>query len=155
MQGAYNAIKNETGEKLIDSFLFENNQCKILIHWMRKVFTYLVRIYHNKQDKFYTKNAGLGSLCTNAMKQYLNELFAPLKEKLFEAVNNMIKDDRDSNVVARYKIKNLLRIFEEVDMKNPDLNKEQDNLYWTGEPTLGILNEWFNQRFIIFVHIYI
>lgn len=147
MQDSLQQIKNEEDERLVDAFLRENSQCKILIHWMRKVFTYL--------DKFYTKNQNLGSLCTNAMKVYMNKLFLPLKDKLFTAVNNLIQDDRDCNVVERYKIKNLLRIFEEVDMKNPDLNKEGDNLFWTGEQTYGILNEWFNSRFLSFTENYI
>jgi hypothetical protein len=140
MEDAYNTLKNEEGERLIDAYLRENDQCKILIHWMRKVFTYL--------DKFYTKNQNLGSLCTNAMKTYFNKLFKPMKEQLFAAVNKMIEDDRDCNVVGRYKIKNLLRIFEEVDMKNPDLNKEGDNLFWSGEPQLLVLNEWFDKKFL-------
>jgi cullin-4 len=139
MTDAYNNLKTEEGERLIDAYLKENEQCKILIHWMRKVFTYL--------DKFYTKNQNLGSLCTNAMKIYFNKLFKPLKDQLSDALNKMIEDDRDCNVVARYKIKNLLRIFEEVDMKNPDLNKVEDNLFWTGEPTNFVLNEWFEKKF--------
>jgi hypothetical protein len=103
MTDALHTIKNEDGEALIDAFLKENTQSKILIHWMRKVFTYL--------DKFYTKNSNLGSLCTNAMRIYFNYLFTPLREKLFVAVNFLIQDDRDCNVVQRYKIKNILRIF--------------------------------------------
>jgi hypothetical protein len=87
------------------------------------------------------------------MNAYYVEMFTPLKNKLFEAVNNMIKDDRDCIVVARYKIKHLLQVFEEIDMKNPELIKEGDNLYWVGSPTLGILTEWFNERFVSFVNI--
>jgi hypothetical protein len=42
MKEAYEAIKFEEGESLLDSFIRENTQSKILIHWMRRVFTYLV-----------------------------------------------------------------------------------------------------------------
>jgi hypothetical protein len=42
MQEAYNNIKIDDGEALVDSFLKENTKCKILTHWMKKVFTYLV-----------------------------------------------------------------------------------------------------------------
>ncbi len=42
MKEAYDNIKIDDGEALVDSFLKENTKCKILIHWMRKVFTYLV-----------------------------------------------------------------------------------------------------------------
>jgi hypothetical protein len=53
------------GEGLIDLFLRENIQTKILTHWMKKIFTYL--------DKFYTKNtqtAPIGSLFQNGLKIY-------------------------------------------------------------------------------------
>jgi hypothetical protein len=44
MSDAYENIKFEEGERLIDSFIKENTQSKILTHWMRKVFTYLVLV---------------------------------------------------------------------------------------------------------------
>jgi len=55
----------QKGETLIDLFLRENIQTKILIHWMKKIFTYL--------DKFYTKNnptTPIGSLFQNGLKIY-------------------------------------------------------------------------------------
>lgn len=137
MEEAYEIIKTEQNEKLIDAFLRENTQCNILIHWMRKVFVYL--------DKFYVKTNNIGTLHTNAMKIYERILFLQLKEKLFEAVNKMIEDDRDCKLVDRNKIKKMLKIIEEVDLKNPVLNKVEDNLFWTGEQTNGHLNEWFNK----------
>ena len=69
---------------------------------MRKVFTYL--------DKFCTKNANIGTLCSNGLKMYLNELFVPLKKNLFEAVDKMIESDRNCDIVDRSKIKNILRV---------------------------------------------
>jgi hypothetical protein len=42
MRDALKILKGEEGERLVDAFIRENGQCKILIHWMRKVFTYLV-----------------------------------------------------------------------------------------------------------------
>jgi hypothetical protein len=106
------------------------------------------------KDKFYTKNNNLGSLFANAMMVYFKEMFTPLKIMLFDAVNTMIKDDRDCIVVPRYKIKHLLQIIEEIDMKNPELIKEGDNLYWIGTPSLGVLSEWFNERFFSFVYFF-
>ena len=65
MTDARKSMSSENGEKLIDMFLKENIQTKILTHWMRKIFTYL--------DKFYTKNAQtapIGSLFLNGLKLY-------------------------------------------------------------------------------------
>ncbi len=63
-------MASETGEKLIDMFLKENIQTKILTHWMRKIFTYL--------DKFYTKNtqtSPIGSLFQNGLKIYKEKVY--------------------------------------------------------------------------------
>jgi hypothetical protein len=38
-------------------------------------------------------------------------------------------------------------------MKNPELNKRGDELFWTGEFTNTSLNEWFNNEFIKDVYI--
>ncbi len=140
-------IKTEEGEALIDAFIREYNQAKILIHWMRKVFTYL--------DKFYTKNQSIGSLCTNAMNELHDILFQPLMDRLFTVVTNIIKEDRDGMVVQRYKIKNILRIFEDIDMKNPDLVKTKDDLYWTGTHVFGVINNWFKDHFLVATELYI
>jgi hypothetical protein len=89
------------------------------------------------------------------MKIYEKEMYLPLKEKLYDAVNEMIKDDRDGKVVPRYKIRNTLRIFEEVDINNPELNKQGENIWWSGQTTNNYLNEWFNPKFIKMVIILI
>jgi hypothetical protein len=39
----------------------------------------------------------------------------------------------------------MLKIIEEVDLKNPVLNKVEESLFWTGEQTNAYLNEWFNK----------
>lgn len=147
MLDSLRTMKNEKGERLVDMFLRENGQCKILIHWMRKVFTYL--------DKFYTKNSNIGSLCANAMRLYYESFFLPLKIPLFQAVNGLIESQRNCMPIDTYKIKSLLTIFEEIDMKNPELCKQGDNIYWVGESTLGVLNEWFKQNFITVTDVYI
>jgi hypothetical protein len=132
-------MKKEHGERLVDSFLFQYNQCRILIYWMRKIFSYL--------DILYTKIKNIGTLYEIAMKTLDEYLFRPLKDKLFDSVIKMIEDDRDCAVVHRFKIKNLLRAFEEIDMKNADLIKTNEEFLWKGRPTYYILREWF-EKFI-------
>lgn len=132
-------IASETDEQLIDDFLKENQKCYILIYWMKRIFTYL--------DKFYTKNKNVGTLCTNAMKIYQEKMFIPVKEKLYSAVNKLIKEDRDCNVIYRYKIKNVLRIIEDVDLKNPEIAKDNDRLFWTGDSVNEFIKEWYNKFF--------
>lgn len=132
-------IASETDEQLIDDFLKENQKCYILIYWMKRIFTYL--------DKFYTKNKNVGTLCANAMKIYQEKMFIPVKEKLYRAVNKLIKEDRDCNVIYRYKIKNVLKIIEEVDLKNPEIAKDNDRFFWSGESINEFIKEWYTKFF--------
>ena len=93
------------------------------------------------------KNIEKGTLYSNALTVYQTDLFNPLKEKLYVIATNMIRDDRLCKVVQRYKIKNLLKIFEEIDLKKAELIKEGDELVWKGEPTLIVINEYMTKQF--------
>lgn len=90
------------------------------------------------------KNIDNGSLYANALKLYNNSFFHPLKEKLFKASISMIRDDRQNKVVERAKIKNLIKIFEELDLKKAELSKVGNELVWVGEITLKIAQEYVN-----------
>jgi len=139
VESAAKRIKNLSDDKLLDEFILENEKCNQLIYWMKRIFTYL--------DKFYTKNKQKGSLCTNGLKIYREVMFVPLKEKLFKIVNNLIKNDRNCNISFRYKIKTLLKIFEEIDYHEPNIVKEKDKLKWEGQNKNVFIDEWFNSYF--------
>ena len=136
---AYNKIKSSTDDKLVNDFLDEYLKCSQLIYWMKRIFVYL--------DKFYTKNRNKGTLVTNGLQIYKDRMFVPLKEKLYEQVNKMIKEDRNNYVLYRFEIKNILRIIEEVDMIKPDIIKENEKLSWTGEHKNGFITDWFDNYF--------
>jgi hypothetical protein len=136
---AYNKIRTSTDEKLVNDFLDENSKCTQLIYWMKRIFIYL--------DKFYTKNKNKGSLVTNGLQIYKDKMFIPLKEKLYEQVNKMIKEDRNNSVIYRFEIKNILRIIEEVDMNKPDIVKENEKLSWSGEHKNQFITDWFDNYF--------
>lgn len=136
---AYKKIASKHDEELVDAFLVENDKCNILNYWMKRIFTYL--------DKFFTKNKNLGTLSDNSLKIYREKFFIPLKNKLYDAVNKLIKEDRECNVIYRHKIKNVLKIIEEIDLKEPEIVKEGDKLLWTGSHEDAFIREWFNGSF--------
>lgn len=139
VKSAYSRISTLINEELIDSFLAENEKCNILNYWMKRIFTYL--------DKFFTKNKNKGSLSLNSLRIFKNYLFIPLKEKLYDAINKLIREDRECNVVYRYKIKNILNIMEDIDIKNPEIIKEQNKILWKGDPDYSHIKEWFYGSF--------
>ena len=109
-------------EKFVDSYLEEHRKCDILMYWMKRIFSYL--------DKFHTKNKGTGTLSENSMKRYNELIFKNAKQKLFKAVNELIKKDRDCNMEDKYKIKTLMKIIEQVDYRKPEISKNGDHYEW-------------------------
>lgn len=91
------------------------------------------------------KNVDKSSLFQNALKCYHDTMFVPLKEKLFKVSINMIRDDRLNKVVEKFKIKNLIKIFEEMDLKDAELMKKNDELIWAGKPELKIADDYITR----------
>lgn len=91
------------------------------------------------------KNVDKSSLFQNALKCYHDKMFIPLKEKLFKVSINMIRDDRLNKVVEKFKIKNLIKIFEEMDLNNAELMKKNDDLIWVGKQELKIADEYITK----------
>ena len=130
----------QKGENLIEMFINEYEDSKILIYWMRNIFIPL--------DNFYTKSSVIGTLCYNSLKLCYSELFFNSKSELFGTLNKMIESDRNNEVIDRSKLKKLFRIFEEIDMKKPELKKKCDGtLQWIGEETKDALKDWFKKQF--------
>lgn len=138
----------EPQETLLEAFLRENEKIKILIHWMRKVFNYL--------DKFYTTQSKTGTLFENALKSFSVCLFFPLKNNIINSLNTIINDHRDGKAVDVMKIVRTLKVFKQVDLNNPILNKVGDEFEWSGNQknTKGVLKDWFFSSFLISTELY-
>jgi len=67
----------------------------------------------------------------------------PFKVDLFKAINKMIRDDRECQVVDRTKIMKMLKILEDLDIKVPELNRTNEGYFWSGESTNVVMKEWF------------
>ena len=94
------------------------------------------------------KNTEKGSLFANALLLYSKAMFEPLQQKLFNVTISMIRDDRLNKVVTRSKIKDLIKIFEEIDFDSAKLEKEGDELIWTGTPNLKKATEFVERHLI-------
>ena len=66
-----------------------------------------------------------------------------MKTDIFKAINNMIRQDRDCQIVDRTKIKKMLKILEDVDIKLPELNRANEEYFWSGDSTYVVMKEWF------------
>lgn len=88
------------------------------------------------------KNVDKSSLFQNALRAYHDTMFVALKEKLFKVTINMLREDRQNKVVEKFKIKNLIKVFEEMDLSNAELIKKGDELIWVGKPELKIADDY-------------
>ena len=132
-----NLIKAKSEEDVIDAFIEETDKCKILIHWMRKVFCYL--------DKFSNKNNKVANLFATGLKLYHNKFFKPIKEKIIIATNNLFDQHRNGVNIEPKKINDIMNIITYIDYASPVLNKSSEgSLFWTGNFKGEVLDEWFS-----------
>jgi hypothetical protein len=94
------------------------------------------------------KNTEKGSLFGTALHLYARIMLEPLQQRLFNVTISMIRDDRLNKVVTRSKIKDLIKVFEEIDLDCAKLDKEGDDLIWTGTQNLKKASD-FVERFLI------
>ena len=125
IEECFKKIKKKSNIQLIDSFIKCTENINFLIYWMNRIFTYL--------DRFYTKAKNKDSLYKNAINLYKFHFFEPIQKEIFIEVNKLIKEDRSGNEESRPKIKIILKVINDLDLFNPRMIKENNNLLWTGE----------------------
>ena len=111
-------------------------------------------------DRFYTKAKDKVTLAHNAMNLYKELYFNPLKDDIYKELNNLIKQDKNGNTESRNKIKSIMRILKDIDMKKPRafnkenphiivLSPEKNSFYDKKEEeyTYYYQNEWYEKYF--------
>lgn len=133
-------VRFTSAEDLIDDFLQENHKCNLLIYWMKRVFSHL--------DKYIVRDKTRMTLALAGMTQFKTIIYNSLKDKVLNAINMLIKEDRDCNVIYRFKIKNTLKIIENLDLlEDIEIIKENDVIKWSGKSKLIELNYWYSNYF--------
>ena len=141
-------IKRVSNNELIDDFIRTTENINFLIYWMIRIFTYL--------DRFYTRSKNKNSLAKNALDLHRDHYFNQIEEKIEKEVNKLIKEDRNCNIESRSKIKIILSIINDLDLKNPKIIKENNKFCWINQKIEGRENEkidyiyarkWFDNYF--------
>ena len=125
IEESYKKISKKSNTHLIDSFIKQTENINFVIYWMNRIFTYL--------DRFYTKAKQKNSLSKNSLEFYRDCLFVHLQDDIYKEVNKLIKEDRYCNKESRPKIKIILKIINDLDLSNPKIIKERNNITWTEE----------------------
>ncbi len=126
-------VEKESKINLIDSVIKHTQNINILTYWMNRIFTYL--------DRFYTKAKNKQSLSKNALDLYKENFFNVLQNDIHKEVNKLIKDDRNGNIESRAKIKEILKIINDLDLLSPKIVKENNKISWVPESGTENKNE--------------
>ena len=127
------SVNKESNINLIDSVIKHTRNINFLIYWMNRIFIYL--------DRFYTKAKNKQSLSKNALDLYRGNFFVPLQKDIHREVNKLIKDDRNCNIESRPKIKEILKIINDLDLFSPRIVKENNIISWVPEKGTETKNE--------------
>ena len=126
----------------LESFLKYTENIYSLIYLMNRIFSYL--------DRFYTKaKKPKISLGKGSLKLYYENFFKHFQDKIFKEVNKLIKIDRNGNKEHRMTIEKIMKIFRDLDLKEPIIMKEKNKIFWVGDNNTGekeiptIQNSWF------------
>ena len=116
----YKILINKKDEEFIDEFTNLTDKINLIIYCLKRIFTYL--------DRFFTKSYIHHTLCYTSIRQYERELFLPFKDKLYEKLNKLIRDDRNGHLESRDKIKKILEIINYLDFSGAKIKKEKEKI---------------------------
>jgi len=137
--------KLSSGNINLDEYFFYTKNINFLIYWMNRIFGYL--------DRWYTKVKVKVSLSEGAMKIYKSILFEKLKSKIFIEIDRLINEERKGNIESRNKIKKILEIFNDLNLKHPQIINEKNEIKWINKYNdndiieLTIQDIWINDFF--------
>jgi hypothetical protein len=78
-------------DALLKEYVRQYKNFTILVHFMRKMFSYL--------DRYYLKNSNMSSLAASALSFFKEKCFNKVKEQLKNAILVQITKDRDGDMV--------------------------------------------------------
>ena len=116
---------NEGKDNIIDEFLLHTRNIKFFIFQMQRVFCYL--------DRFYVKVKKEKSLSEIAFDLYKSLFYEEFKDKIQEEINNLKKEEKNGNEESNAKIKNVMKIEEDMKLVKPRIVLENHKIIWINE----------------------
>ena len=144
----FKLISSQPKEELIDLFIKQTENINYFMHRSFCLFCYL--------DRFYLKAKNRITLSKTEMNLYKEIYFNPIKDDIFKELCRLIKQDRNGNNETRNKIKSVMKILNDMDIKEPQITSEKKQGIWipdknNSEPynhfTYFYQNEWFEKFF--------
>lgn len=123
-----------------ETLLSEFEKCKILIHWLQKIFSSL--------DKFYIPDNRLKSLFDQGLSLVNKNLFTPIKKQVFTNICTLINYHRDGMNVNLNLIMKVVDLFIKFELESIKVIKNEESYDIQG--TSGkkfIIMDWFDNYF--------
>ena len=139
-------FKNVPNNEIIDKFIDVCNRMDFIINFMSKAFASIdFNNINHERDK-------IPNLPTLSLELYKNNIFMPLQSQLTIEVNKLLKEDRAGKREHRIKIKKILTIMKTMDLYNPTVFRQNNNIVWENnakhivqeEHKTPIQDFWFN-----------
>jgi hypothetical protein len=139
-----NNLRHLNGTELLDAFNKRWENHKMLIYWMRKIFTYL--------DRYHVKNKGVVPLFQVGLNIFKEKIFAGLADKLTVAIIHQINRERDGELIDRFRVKEALLCFVQIGLTGTEITmlneKDGKRLVWQGKNDHRQYETLFQVRFL-------
>lgn len=123
-----------------ETLLSEFEKCKILIHWLQKIFSSL--------DKFYIPDNRLKPLFDQGLLLVNKNLFTPIKKQIFTNICTLINYHRDGMNVNLNLIMKVVDLFIKFELESIKVIKNEE--FYDIQGTSGkkfIIMDWFDNYF--------
>ena len=118
-------LKDKNEENLLKDYIKEWKDYTILVHFMRKMFSYL--------DRYYLRNNNTVTLATSALHLFRDQCFNTVIDRLRTAILNQITKDRNNEIVDLDLVKRAIYTFVEMGFISADIVKQDDDFIWKGD----------------------
>ncbi|CAG9317372.1 unnamed protein product [Blepharisma stoltei] len=145
-----NVVKNDLiklqGEKLLSRFAWRWENHKILVFYIRRIFSYL--------DRYHVKDFKKATLTQAGLNIFKKEVFDEVSDLVRIALINEITKERESIAIDRDRLKKCLFCFVQMGLSNAEIVKVQessekrDRLVWKGNPDLKYYETIFEKTFL-------
>ena len=126
-------LKEKTSIEIIDALIERSGWMDFLIKFMTHAFSYL--------NFYYIKFKNCPNMEESALRLYREHYFMPFQEEITAEVNKLLKEDREGRHEHRNKIKKVLYIMKIMDLRYPQLTRENNAIIWINKENQENANE--------------
>ena len=118
-------LENKEEDILLKYYINAWKDYTILVHFIRKMLSYL--------DRYYLKNNNTVTLATTALHLFRDQCFNQVHERVRGAILNQMTRDRNNEMVDLVLVKRAIYTFVEMGFISADIVKQDDEFVWKGD----------------------